>query len=103
MSNTITTEQREDSFCDYILDPVNLFMDTLDQVADGAPVIPKEKLDEDEKRFCEAYPDFANSILKYIFKGFVLGLERADIMYGNLLADIEKGSDDTETTTETTK
>ena len=102
MSNTITTEQREDSFLDYILDPVNLFMDTLDQVADGG-IYPKEKLEEDEKRFCEAYPDFANGILKYIFKGFVLGLERADIMYGNLLADIEKGSDDTETTTETTK
>ena len=102
MSNTITTEQREDSFLDYILDPVNLFMDTLDQVVDGG-ICPKEKLDEDEKRFCEAYPDFANDILKYIFKGFVLGLERAGIMYGNLLADIEKGSDDTETTTETTK
>lgn len=102
MSNTITTEQREDSFLDYILDPVNLFMDTLDQVDDGG-IYPEEKLDEDEKRFCEAYPDFANGILKHIFKGFVLGLERADIMYGNLLADIEKGSDDTETTTETTK
>lgn len=102
MSNTITTEQREDSVLDYILDPVNLFMDTLDQVADGG-IYPKEKLDEDEKRFCEACPDFANSIIKYIFKGFVLGLERAGIMYDYLLANIEKGSDDTETTTETTK
>ena len=102
MSNTITTEQREDSFLDYILDPINLFMDTLNQVADGG-IYPKEQLDEDEKRFCEAYPDFANGILKYIFKGFVLGLKRASIIYGNLLADIKKGSDDTETTTETTK
>lgn len=102
MSNTITTEQREDSFIDYIFDPVNLFIDTLDQVADGG-IYPKEKLDEDEKRFCEAYPDFANGILKYIFKGFVLGMQRTNIIYGNLLAGIEKGSDDTETTTETTK
>lgn len=102
MSNTITTEQREDSFLDYILDPVTLFMGTLDQVADGG-IYSKEELDEDEKRFCEAYPDLANGILKYIFKGFVLGMQRADIIYGNLLVDIEKGSDDTETTTETTK
>ncbi len=102
MSNTITTEQREDSFLDYILDPVNLFMDTLDQVADGG-IYPKEKLAEDVSRFSEMYPQYKNGVLKYIFQGFVLGIERADIMYGNLLADIEKGSDDTETTTETTK
>lgn len=100
MSNTEKTEKTTDDFIDYILDPVTLFADTLDQVAEGG-IYPKEKLDEDEKRFCEAYPDFANGILKYIFKGFVLGMKRADIIYGNLLEDIEKGSD--ATTTETTK
>ena len=98
MENIKTTE-RED-FLDYILDPVNLFMDTLDQVAEGG-IYPKEKLDEDEKRFCEAYPDFANGILKYIFKGFVLGMKRADIIYGNFFLDNKNGSD--ATTTETTK
>ena len=100
MENIKTTE-RED-FLDYILDPVTLFMDTLDQVTEGG-IYPKEKLDEDEKRFCEAYPDFANGILKYIFKGFVLGMERADIIYGNLFSDIIKSSESTATTTETTK
>ena len=62
MSNTITTEQREDSCLDYILDPVNLFMDTLDQVADGG-IYPKEKLNEDEKRFCEAYQTLQTVLL----------------------------------------
>ena len=100
MSNTVKTE-RED-YLDYILDPVNLFMDTLDQVAEGG-IYPKEKLDEDEKRFCEAYPDFANGILKYIFKGFVLGMQRADIIYGNFLLEQKESSESTATPTETTK
>ena len=100
MENIKTTE-RED-FLDYIFDPVNLFMDTLDQVVEGG-IYPKEKLDEDEKRFCEAYPDFANGILKYIFKGFVLGMQRADIIYGNFFSDKIKSSENTVTPTETTK
>ena len=102
MNNTVKTENITDAQIDYILDPVNLFMDTLDQLVDGG-IYPKEKLDEDEKRFCEAYPDFANGILKYIFKGFVLGMERADIIWGNLFEDIKKSSESTATTTETTK
>lgn len=100
MNNTVKTEREE--YLDNLLDPINLFMDTLDQIAEGG-ILPKEKLDEEVRRFCEAYPDFANGILKYIFQGFVLGLERADIMYGELLEDIKKSSESTATTTETTK
>ena len=100
MSNTMKTEKTTGDFIDYILDPVTLFADTLDQITEGG-IYPKEKLEEDVKRFCERYPEYRNGILKYIFQGFVLGMQRADIIYGNLLADIEKGSD--ATTTETTK
>ena len=81
MDNTTKTEVVTDDMIDFLLDPVTLFVDTLDQVADGG-IYPKEKLDEDVKRFCEAYPDYANGILKYIFQGFVLGIERADIIWG---------------------
>ena len=100
MDNTTKTEVVTDDMIDFLLDPVTLFVDTLDQVADGG-IYPKEKLDEDVKRFCEAYPDYANGILKYIFQGFVLGIERADIIWGGLLEDNKNGSD--AITAETTK
>lgn len=102
MNNTVKTELVTDDQIDELLDPVRLFLDTLDQVAEGG-IYPKEKLEDDTRRFCEACPDYKDGILKYIFQGFVLGMERADIMYGNLFEDIKKSSESTATTTETTK
>ena len=102
MSNTTKTELVTDAQIEYMLDPVTLFLDTLDQITEGG-IYPKEKLDEDVKRFCETCPDFKNGILPFIFRGFVLGMERADIIWGNLFEDIKKSSESTATTTETTK